>query len=233
MTYGGGLWRTWFDRDLTLAGKIIVMEKGKLVSKYWSSGKPLIVLPSLCIHLDRTDEFKPNKETHCKPFMSMSIVDQLFGSGVKPMKNDNYNIDKNHWNTLTALIAKDIGVARENIVNFELSLADCMPSRLTGIHEEFVSSPRLDNLASSIAALDAIIEHKKKPASKRNHAEIDMIMLFDHEEIGSTSAQGADSNLPAEVTQRIFKSACAKSTMEDYYRSIRRSFLISADMAHA
>jgi aspartyl aminopeptidase len=53
MTYGGGLWRTWFDRDLTLAGKVIVMEKGKLVSKLWYAKKPLIVLPSLCIHLDR------------------------------------------------------------------------------------------------------------------------------------------------------------------------------------
>lgn len=75
MKYGGGLWRTWFDRDLTLAGKIIVMEKGKLVSKLWNAKKPIVCLPSLCIHLDRSEEFKPNVETHCKPMIATSIVD--------------------------------------------------------------------------------------------------------------------------------------------------------------
>lgn len=86
---------------------------------------------------------------------------------------------------MTDLIAKDLKISRDSIVNFELNLTDTQESKLTGFHEEFVSSGRLDNLASSIAALDAILEHNKKPASQRNHAEIDMIMLFDHEEIGS------------------------------------------------
>jgi aspartyl aminopeptidase len=75
-TYGGGLWRTWFDRDLSLSGKVIVMENGALVSKYWTSDKPLIVLPSLCIHLDpERESFTPNKENHLRPLMSMSIID--------------------------------------------------------------------------------------------------------------------------------------------------------------
>jgi aspartyl aminopeptidase len=101
------------------------------------------------------------------------------------------------------------------------------------MHTEFVSSPRLDNLASSFAALDAIIAHKKKAPEERDNAEVDLIMLFDHEEIGSKSAQGADSNLSVEVTDRIFKSSLPTASQEDYYRSIRRSFMISADMAHA
>jgi aspartyl aminopeptidase len=189
MTYGGGLWRTWFDRDLSLAGKVIVVQNGALVSKYWSAIKPLLVLPSLCIHLDKEREvFKPNFEDHLKPMMAMSIIDQLFGEGVEPLENDNYNIDKNHWNTLTELMANDLSISREDIVTFELSLCDFVESRLTGIHEEFVSSPRLDNLASSFAALDALVEHMKIPAEKRDHAEVDMILLFDHEEIGSKSA---------------------------------------------
>jgi aspartyl aminopeptidase len=124
MTYGGGLWRTWFDRDLSLAGKVIVMQNGVLVSKNWRANKPLLVLPSLCIHLDREETFKPNKETHLKPMIGMSIVDQLFGEGVEPLENDNYNIDKNHWNTLTDLMANDLNISREDIVNFELSLYD-------------------------------------------------------------------------------------------------------------
>ena len=72
------------------------------------------------------------------------------------------------------------------------------------MHEEFVSSPRLDNLASSLCALDAIIKHSKHDVKKaRQHSEIDMIILFDHEEVGSASAQGADSNMANEITTRI------------------------------
>jgi aspartyl aminopeptidase len=130
-------------------------------------------------------------------------------------------------------MANDLSVARENIVTFELSLYDFQESRLVGIHQEFINSPRLDNLASSFAALDAIIEHKKKSPELRDHAEVDVIILFDHEEIGSKSAQGADSNLSVELTERIFKASMPTATQEDYYRSIRRSFMISADMAHA
>lgn len=101
------------------------------------------------------------------------------------------------------------------------------------MHDEFVSSPRLDNLASSLCSLDSIIRHSKQDLKEfHNNAEIDLIMLFDHEEIGSTSAQGADSNMAVEVTQRIF-NALGSHSQEDYYRAIHRSLLISADMAHA
>lgn len=85
-------------------------------------------------------------------------------------------------------MAKDLGIVRERIVDFELNLADTQPSCLIGLHEEFVSSPRLDNLASSLCSLDAIIERSKTPAESRKHSEVDMIILFDHEEIGSQSA---------------------------------------------
>lgn len=186
MCYGGGLWRTWLDRDLTLAGKVIVNEGNKLVSKYWHAGRPLVMLPSLCIHLDPEREaFKINKENHLKPFMATQIVDQLFSGGVTPISEDTFNIEANHYATLTDMMAKDIGVPRENIVNFELNFCDTNPAALTGMHEEFICSPRLDNLASSLASLDALIAHAKVAPEERNHAEIDMIMLFDHEEVGS------------------------------------------------
>jgi aspartyl aminopeptidase len=101
-----------------------------------------------------------------------------------------------------------------------------------GMHEEFVSSPRLDNLASSFAALDALIKQSKVDASKRDNSEVDMILLFDHEEVGSTSAQGADSNIAKETTHRISETFGANS-QEDHFRAIRKSLVISADMAHA
>jgi len=233
MTYGGGLWRTWFDRDLTLAGKVIIKTPGdKLESRYWNAVRPLMKVPSLAIHLDREETFKPNKETHLKPVFSMAVADQLFGEAVEPIEDDKFRIENKHFATLTDLMAKDLSVAREDIVDFELNICDAQPSQLVGLHEEFVSSPRLDNLASSFASLDALIQHSKADKKTREHAEVDMIMLFDHEEIGSTSAQGADSNMAVEVTQRIFNNL-GTHTQEDYFIAIHRSLLISADMAHA
>lgn len=100
-----------------------------------------------------------------------------------------------------------------------------------GLHNEFVVSPRLDNLASSMCSIDALIERKNN--GNLDNKEVDMIMLFDHEEIGSCSAQGADSNMLVESSERIAYGACPSTTKEDYYRAIRRSYFISADMAHA
>lgn len=75
-TYGGGLWHTWFDRDLTLAGRVIVNEGGKLVSKYWNAKDPLMKIPNLAIHLTtERGKFEPNNETHLKPVIATTIID--------------------------------------------------------------------------------------------------------------------------------------------------------------
>ena len=94
MTYGGGIWRTWFDRDLSLAGKVIIRsgeQKQCLESRYWSTEKPILRIPSLCIHLDpdRT-EFKLNKEAHLKPILASTLVDNLFGEGVEKLTDDKF-----------------------------------------------------------------------------------------------------------------------------------------------
>ena len=102
---------------------------------------------------------------------------------------------------------------------------------IVGLHQEFVASPRLDNLASSLASLDALIAHHQ--SGDKDNKEVSMIMLFDHEEVGSQSAQGADSNMLVESTERIMAGLIPTLTREDYYRAIRRSFFVSADMAHA
>jgi aspartyl aminopeptidase len=185
----------------------------------------------LCIHLDRQEEFNPNKENHLKPILATSVVDQLFGDGVTKIEEDRFQLDEKHLGSLTALIANDLKIDRHNIVDFELSLADHNPPSIMGLHDEFVSSPRLDNLGSSYVALDSIIAHSKADPKTRDNSEVEMIMLFDHEEIGSQSAQGADSNMAAEVTERIATNLGADK--EDYFRAIRHSFLLSADMAHA
>ena len=124
MTYGGGLWRTWFDRDLSLAGKVVVRDGDKLSSKYWNAGRPLMKVPSLAIHLDRSEEFKPNKETHLKPVLTTSIVNNLFGEGVTPMSEDCFALEDRHMSTLTNLMANDLQIRREDIIDFELNCYD-------------------------------------------------------------------------------------------------------------
>ena len=234
-TYGGGIWRTWFDRDLGLAGRVVVKEKdsSKLSSKLWDSKQGVVYVPSLCIHLDREQNFQPNKETHIKPILATSVIDQLMGEGIKPFedKPDVFNVGQKNYTTFLDRIARDLEVNIDQIVDFELSLYDSYPAQITGIHSEFISSPRLDNLASSLCSLDAIIDFSKN--GNKDNAEASVIMLFDHEEIGSTSGQGADSNMVVETTERIGAACNKEMTREDYYRSIKRSFLISADMAHA
>jgi aspartyl aminopeptidase len=218
--YGGGLWHTWFDRDLTLAGKIIIQdESGALSTKYWRCRDPILKVPNLAIHLtDRSGVFEPNKESHTKPVLATCIVDQLFGTSQQSEENV-YKCEDKHFKSILNMIAGHLDVKTHNIVDFELNVVDTQPAGLIGLHREFVSSPRLDNLGSSLVALDALIE---SPASKDN-AEVNMIMLFDHEEVGSQSAQGADSNMAVEATTRIFESLSTAKSMSqsDYYRAIR------------
>jgi len=230
--YGGGLWRTWLDRDLTIAGKVIIKNGNKLESRYWNAVKPVVKIPNLCIHLRREEE-PLQKESELKPIIGMTVVENLFNAEVTKIQDDVFKIEDKHFASLTNMIAKDLKIKREDIVDFELSLADTQPSQIMGMHNELVSAPRLDNLASSLCALDAIVKHSKvDQKTQRDHSEVNMIVLFDHEEIGSTSAQGADSNLIKEVTQRISECFGAKS-QEDHFRAIRGSIVCSADMAHA
>lgn len=178
-------------------------------------------IPNLAIHLtDRSGTFEPNKESHTKPLFATAVVDQLFGDEIQSLgEGDKFNIEQKHFKTLLNLISTDLQIDRSQIVDFELNVVDHQEPSIIGLHKEFVSGPRLDNLGSSLVSLDSIIElHKSGP---QNNAEVSMIMLFDHEEVGSQSAQGADSNMAAEVTQRIFEGVLPQYKNSDYFRAIR------------
>jgi aspartyl aminopeptidase len=110
--YGGGLWHTWFDRDLTLAGKIIVDDgNGKLSTKYWECKEPILKVPNLAIHLtDRSGTFEPNKESHTKPVLATSVVDQLFGKA-EASGEDTYSCEDKHYSSLLSLIAGHLKLA--------------------------------------------------------------------------------------------------------------------------
>ena len=163
-------------------------DSDKLSTMLWDSKAAVINVPSLCIHLDRNQDFSFNKETHLKPILATTVIDQLMGESVKPFedKPDVYNVGKKHFNTFLDRIAGDLKVDIEQIVDFEFCAYDHHPPAIIGLHQEFVSSPRLDNLASSLCSLDSLIEFDK--SGNKDNSEVSAIMLFDHEEIGSTSA---------------------------------------------
>ena len=230
--YGGGLWHTWFDRDLSLAGKVIVNENGKLTTKLFHYKDPLIKIPSLAIHFTRVyDKFEFNLEKHLRPIIATTIVDQLFG-------NTNASLEgvykKNH-NALLQLVADEIKSNIKDIVDYDIMFVDTQPSQLLGIYKEFISSGRLDNQLSAQCQLEAWLSLHKNEFLKDDR-DINMMVLFDHEEVGSGSVQGAASNFLCEVTKRISERLCEvdpKLPVNEIYQTIlRRSYMISADTAH-
>jgi aspartyl aminopeptidase len=125
--YGGGLWRTWFDRDLGLAGKIIYKTKeNKLTSALWDSGYAVMSIPSLCIHLDREPAFNPNKETHLKPILATCVIDQLMGEGIHVNEDDvdMFKVKEKNYKTFLDKIANDLEIDCDQIIDYELSAYD-------------------------------------------------------------------------------------------------------------
>ena len=124
----------------------------------------MVNIPSLCIHLDKdkNNKFEMNQENHLKLIMGTSVVDQLIGEGIQvDADGDVFNVQQKNFKTFLDRLANDLNVSADEIVDFELSCYDFQPPAITGLHSEFVSSPRLDNLASSLCSLDSIIEYHK------------------------------------------------------------------------
>lgn len=127
-------------------------------------------------------------------------------------------------------MAKELDVHEKDIIDFELCLVDTQPSAIIGLHEEFVSSGRLDNMMSSLTSVDALVSYANNGVAKTGIAAIH---LYDNEEVGSSTAQGAKSSMMTELNERIFYSLNRDATKEDYYVAMRNSMVVSADMAHA
>eukprot|EP01010_Urceolus_cornutus_P003994 NODE_597_length_1510_cov_408.447639_g446_i0.p1 GENE.NODE_597_length_1510_cov_408.447639_g446_i0~~NODE_597_length_1510_cov_408.447639_g446_i0.p1 ORF type:complete len:160 (+),score=12.01 NODE_597_length_1510_cov_408.447639_g446_i0:315-794(+) len=124
-TYGGGLWDTWFDRDLILAGKVIVNHEGQLQSRLWRSKHAIARIPNLCIHLRKERAgFNPNKENETQPLIASTILDSLFGAGIAKPESDHYSMQAKHSLPLLNMIATDLGIGIENLVDFELNFVD-------------------------------------------------------------------------------------------------------------
>ncbi|GEQ67887.1 hypothetical protein JCM33374_g1553 [Metschnikowia sp. JCM 33374] len=227
--YGGLIAHSWFDRDLSVAGRVYVREKsGKYVPHLVHLRKPLMRIPTLAIHLDRevNKKFEFNKETQLVPIAGQekfghSCADdpnlQLSTSEFEAVKH----VVERHNKSLLSLIAEDLSVEVDQIEDFELLLCDFQDATLGGMHDEFIFAARQDNSTSCFASMEALVA--TEPADEGTS----MISLFDHEEIGSVSAQGADSSFLPDVLARLADSDNGALT-----RMCSRSFLLSSDQAH-
>ncbi|PVD35715.1 hypothetical protein C0Q70_02678 [Pomacea canaliculata] len=215
--YGGGIWSTWFDRDLTVAGRVIVKEGDNLAHRLVNIERPILRIPHLAIHLQReiNESFGPNKENH---LLNTLLKMQL--SGMQASK---------HSPLLIKLLCETLEVLPNQLRDFELCLADTQPATIGGALEEFIFSPRLDNLLNAYCACQGLLD-SLSDGSLETDPNVRMISLFDNEEVGSTSAQGADSTFQELVLRRIGVGSGCPTAFEE---SISKSFMISADQAHA
>ena len=233
--YGGGLWHTWFDRDLSISGKVLVRDEttGKIAHKLVQLKDPIARVSTLCIHLQSPEEriaFKVNKEDHTSPIIAMEPNGELEQGVQEQINGDTWK--QGQEPLLLSRLAQELGCEIQNIADFELNLYDTQSATIGGLGKEFLYSARLDNLATVFAAMEAITQDDVTEST-----DVNMVCCFDHEEVGSVSSHGAGSPVIEEAVRRL--SACLNSTAPGsdspdlYADTIAKSFVLSVDQAHA
>ncbi|KMZ75010.1 Aspartyl aminopeptidase, putative, expressed [Zostera marina] len=233
-TYGGGLWHTWFDRDLTVAGRVIVKSENdgsiQYSNKLVRMREPILRIPTLAIHLDRnvSESFKFNNQAHLLPVLATSVKAEL----QKQTEENDCRNDKNHHSILMQLISNQVNSKSTEICDFELQICDTQPSVFGGSQKEFIFSGRLDNLCMSFCSLKALIDSTSSENCLDSEPGVRMVALFDNEEVGSNSAQGAGSPVLLDALTRVTESFSSPNS-KVLLKAIQKSFIVSADMAHA
>ncbi|MBS3955537.1 MAG: M18 family aminopeptidase [Methylomicrobium sp.] len=210
--YGGPILATFTDRDLSLAGRISYRSEQGISTKLVDFSRPLLRLPNLAIHMNRTvndDGLKLNKQ------LELPLIFSLVKDQITPQQQ-----------FLTTL-AEQAEVDASAILSWELNVYDTQKGAFWGAEDEFYANSQLDNLASCHAGLTALLNDNVLKADATL-----VCAFFDHEEIGSTTAKGADGSFLSDILQRI-GMAGDEIKGEDYQRALASSFMISADMAHA
>ncbi|MFL0268605.1 M18 family aminopeptidase [Candidatus Clostridium radicumherbarum] len=208
--YGGPILSTWFDRPLSIAGRVIL--KGKNVlnpeTRLININRPILIIPNLAIHINRNVNkgYEINGQKDTLPIIAMV--------------NDEF--EKNNY--LISVIANELKVDMKDILDFDLFLYEFEKGKIIGLNNEFISSSRLDDLAMIHAGIKAITNAEASEATN-------VMIAFDNEEVGSHTKQGADSEVLSNILERIVFSL--GGSREDFFRAIARSFMISADLAHA
>ncbi|HBJ1647814.1 TPA: M18 family aminopeptidase [Clostridium botulinum] len=208
--YGGAILSTWFDRPLSIAGRVTLKGSNPLKPqvKLVDLNKPVLIIPSLAIHMNRTinEGYEYNKQKDTLPLLTMA-TDKL--------EKDGY---------LLKLISESLNVKAKEIIDFDLFVYEYEKGCLFGMNEEFISAGRLDDLWMVYAGLVALLQSRSNKATK-------VLVALDNEEIGSLTSQGANSSLLENILERI--TLALGKDREDFKRSLSNSVMISADLAHA
>lgn len=220
--YGGAIMSTWMDRPLSLAGRVVVASDCGNITKpkvqLLKIDRPIATIPNLAIHFNRqvNDGVALSKQKDMLPILTASpLGSTLTGKAEK-------------HGVLKALISDELGIDAEDILDFDLYLYDTTPAQKIGLHSELVQSGRLDDLSMVHAGLEAILAEDETPETTK------CLAIFDNEETGSHTKQGAGSPFFASLVQRLVaKQSTTDSYFESYAMCIEHSFMISADNAHA
>ena len=202
--YGGGVWRGWLDRPLSVAGRVVIRQGDRLVSRLVNIDRDLLVIPGVAIHMDRS----VNKGAELNPAVDLL---PLLGCGKEP-------------GTFRKLIAEAAGVREEHLLSTELFLYPRTKAVQTGLNGEFIVSPRLDDLQCVFGCLEGFLA--AKPGGS-----LPVLAVFNNEEVGSNTRQGADSTFLTDVLERIAHGCGLDS--EAWKAAVANSFMVSADNAHA
>lgn len=209
--YGGPILSTWFDRPLSIAGRVIVKGEDSFFPRTVKIkiDEPLLTIPNLAIHQNRevNNGVKIDKQNDVLPVISLI----------------NKNFEREGY--LERVILEKTGIKKEDIIDFDLYLYATEKGCLLGANEEFMSSPKIDNLASVYTGLIGLLE------AEENQDRINIFVAFDNEEIGSATKQGADSNYLLNTLERI--SLALGLSRGDFLQMLESSYILSADAAHA
>lgn len=216
--YGGAIMSTWFDRPLSIAGRVMLRTNDPMhpATRLLHIKEPLLIIPNLAIHFNRqvNDGVSLSKQKDMLPILG--IIDQELSAN----------------NLLLKEIAIRLNVAPEEILDFDLYLYDTTPACTVGLNQEFISAGRLDDLSMVHAGLSALLAHDHTPADTQ------VLAIFDNEETGSGTKQGAASPFLSQILQRVVMAhshalGLTTNPHDDFYRMIESSFMVSADNAHA
>lgn len=202
--YGGMICSSWFDRPLSIAGRIIVKENNVIVTKEVNIDRPLLSIVNVPIHMNRTinDGFKYNAAVDMQPLLTQEIE----------------KVD------LKETLANEMNLNKEDIINYDLYICNKEKGYVFGLNKEYFSSPRIDNLECAFTSLKGFL----KGNNKRN---INVYACFDNEEVGSGTRQGADSSFLEDTLRRINEELGFNESK--YLRAVSSSLMVSADNAHA
>ena len=202
--YGGMIYSTWFDRPLSIAGRALVKTETGVATKLLNIDRDLLVIPNLAVHMDRTvnDGMKYNPQVNLLP---------LYGDAASK-------------DTFNKLVAEACGTAEENIISTDLFLYNRTAPTVWGAHNEYMSCAKLDDLECAFSSLKAFLKGE-------NSQSVSVCAIFDNEEVGSSTKQGANSTFMYDILHRINENL--GRTEEQHHTAVASSFMLSADNAHA